>query len=172
MSLMYAQMGMKVVGAFSSFSASSHDAKMAKISRDYQQKMAAISAAMQLNVQTQNEIETKDAMVRASVALELTAMQDKAEAEVSAAAAGNAGGSVVGTMRNLMRSRLQARQALRIQKQQQARANTQTRRNIAFGKVMGTDISPLGKPSPASALLGLGANLIDVWESNQPENNK
>lgn len=170
MSLMYAQMGMKALGTFSAFSADSHNSKMEKISRAYQQKMAGISAALQLNTQTANEIETKDALVRASVALDLTAMQDKAEAEVSAAAAGIAGGSVVGTMRGLMRSRLQAMQALRTQKQQQARANTQTRRNIAFSRVMGTDISPIGKPSAASALLGLGASWLEIYEKNQPEN--
>jgi hypothetical protein len=170
MSLMYAQMGMKAVGALSSFSAAKHGSKMEAISRAYQEKMAGISAAMQLNVQTQNEIEQKDAAVRASAALELTAMQDRAEAEVSAAAAGNAGGSVVGTMRGLMRSRLLAKQALRTNVKNAARANTQTRRNIEFSRVMGTDISPIGKPSVASAMLGLGASMIDIYESHQPEN--
>lgn len=170
MSLMYAQMGMKALGTFSAFSASRHSAKMEEISRAYQEKMSAISAAMQLNVQTQNEIEQKDAVVRASAALEITAMEDRAEAEVSAAASGAGGGSVVGTMRNLMRSRLRAKQALRTQQQNQARANLQTRRNIEFAKVMGKDLSPIGKPSVASALLGLGSGLIDIYESNQPEN--
>jgi hypothetical protein len=169
MSLMYMQMGMKAVGAFSTFSAASHQSKMERISRDYQEKMSAISAAMQLNVQTQNEIDSRDALVRAGVALEITAMQDRAEAEVSAAAAGAAGGSVTGVMRGLMRSRLQAKQALRHQKFQQARANTQTRRNIEFAKVMGKDISPIGKPSAASALLGLGASMIDIYDSHQPD---
>lgn len=172
MSLIYAQMGMKVIGAISAFSASSHQAKMDRISRDYNEKMSAISKAMQLNVQTQNEIETKDAAVRARMALDLTAMQDRAEAEVSAAAAGNAGGSVAGTMRGLMRSKLQARQALRTNVKQQARANTQTRRNIEFAAVMGKDISPLGRPSVASAMLGLGAQLLDVYDSHQPPSQK
>lgn len=166
--LIYGQMGMKALGAYSAYSADKHNSKMEAISRKYQQNMAAISAAMQLGVQTQNEIEQKDAHVRASVALDLTAMQDRAEAEVSSAAAGNAGGSVVGAMRGLMRSRLQANQALRTQAKQQARANTQTRRNIEFSRVMGTDISPIGRPSAASAMLGLGASLLDVYESNQP----
>lgn len=168
MSLMYAQMGMKALGAFSAFSAASHGAKMDAISRAYQEKMAGISAAMQLNVQTGNEIEARDAAVRASVALETTALEDRADARASAAASGSAGGSVVGTMRGLMRSRLRAKYALSVQKQNQARANTQSRRNIEFSRVMGTDISPIGKPSAASALLGLGANIIDLYESNQP----
>lgn len=170
MSLIYAQMGMKALSAFGAYSADRHKAKMETISRAYQEKMAGISAAMQMNVQTENEIEQKDAVVRASMALQTTALEDKAEAEVSAAASGSAGGSVVGAMRGLMRNKLKAKQALRTQQQQAARANLQTRRNIEFAKVMGKDISPIGKPSIASALLGLGAGLLDIIDSNDPAN--
>lgn len=165
---MYAQMGMSVVSAFDSFGAAKHSAAMDKVSRDYQEKMSSISAAMQFNTLTENEIGTRDALVRASTAIQVQSMQDRASSEAGAAAAGVTGGSVTSTMRGMMRSNLQAKHSLRKRKEAEARAHTNNRRNVRLAQVMNKDISPIAQPSAASALLGLGASMLDIYDSHQP----
>lgn len=171
-SLMYAQMGMKVVGGLSAYGEQKHKSRMEEIMRGYQQTMTDISAAQQLNTMTANEVSARDAAMRASVALNVQSMQDRANAEVSAAAAGVSGGSVRSTMRGLMRSRLMAQQAMHNKVQAQKRSFAQDRRNFALNRAMNKDISVIPKPSAASALLGLGASMIDIYDSHQPEGQK
>ncbi len=172
MSLMYAQMGMKVVDALSAHGQAKHKVRMEEIMRDYQQTMSDISAAQQLNTMTANEISARDASIRAASALDIQSLQDRAGAEVEAAAAGVAGGSVRNTMRGLTRSRLMAKKAMHDKVQAQKRSFTQDRRNVALARVMNKDVSVIPKPSAASALLGLGASMIDIYDSHQPDGQK
>lgn len=172
MSIMYAQMGMSVIGAFASHSAQKHDYKMQKMTRRYMETMSAIAAASQLNTQTLNEIEMRDAGVRAGVSIEAASRRDKGALEVAAASAGIEGGSVVNSMRGLERSRLLARAARQDALEGQARQNTQQRRNIAMSRAMNKDVSPLVAPSAADALLGLGAAVIDIYDSHQPQGSR
>ena len=172
MSLMYAQMGMQVISALNGIRQQKHEVRMEEISRKYRETMTAISASQQYNTMTDNEIAMRDAAVRTSVALNVQSLQDRGSAEVDAAAAGVKGGSVQATMRGLMRSRLQARQALRMKVAAQAKSASNDRRNLAFSVVMNKDISPLPRVSTSSALLGLGASIIDTYDSNQPEGQK
>ncbi len=172
MSLMYMQMGMSALGAVSNYSAASHESKMQKISRDYQKAVSDISFRMQSNAITENDIEQRDAVTRASAALQITSLQDKASAEAGAAAAGVRGGSIDTTLRGIMRSGLQAKHAMRKKIEAISKATARERSNLRFSKVAGTDVSPIGKPSVASSLLGLGASMLDIWDSHQPEGKK
>lgn len=168
MSLMYAQMGMSVISAIGQHSAAKHQYTMDKIARDYREKMSSISAAMQSNTLTANEISTRDALVRAGTAIQVKSLKDRANATVSAAASGVSGGSVTNTMRGLMRSKYQAMHAHQKRREATQRSNTQNRRQLALAKAMNKDITPIQPPSAASALLGLGASLVDIWDSHQP----
>lgn len=169
MSLMYAQMGMAAVGAYSGYQQQKHDAKMQQLQQAYQNKMSDISKAFSLNTQTENEINVRDAGVRASQAIQIQSMQNKSSAIVGAAAAGVHGSSVNSAMRGLTRSKLQASEALNFKMKAQARSDLTQRRNIHLSAAFNRDVSPIGKPSAASALLGLGMSMIDIYDSNQPE---
>lgn len=169
MSLMYAQMGLAGINAISGYGTAKHNASMQRMQQDYTNSMNAFAAAQALNTQTANETSLRDAAVTAKLAMQGQSMQDMARAEVSAAAAGVAGGSVDAAMRGLTRSKLQAQMALKRKMQSHSRANAASRRGIALNKAMGKDISVIPKSSVASALLGLGAQMIDIYDSHQPE---
>jgi hypothetical protein len=171
-SLMYAQMGMSVVSAFGAYNTQKHTVKMEEISRKYRETMAGISAAQQLNTMTDNEIAVKDAADRTALALGIQSIQDRGSAEAAAAGAGVKGGSVRATVRGLMRSRLAAREALRMKVQAAAKSSRNERANLALSRVMGKDITPVMKPSATSALLGLGASIIDIYDDSRPEGGK
>lgn len=169
---MYAQMGMSVISGLSAHGTAKHNARMETIMRDYNQTMSDISAAQQLNTMTENEISARDASIRAASALDIQSMKDRANAEVDAAASGVAGGSVRNSLRGLTRSRLMAKKAMHEKVKAQKRSFAQDRRNVALARVMNKDVSVIPKPSTASALLGLGASMIDIYDSHQPDGQK
>ena len=108
---MYAQMGNKAVGVVSDHLLQNTQRKMQLDAQEHRNTMSAISAAMQSNNITREEINTQDSARRLKQQIDLASMQDKGNAEVSAAAAGVAGGSVDNTMRGLTRSAMQANYA-------------------------------------------------------------
>jgi hypothetical protein len=162
-------MGMKVMETVNSYGAAKHAATMEGISRKYKQVMTDISAAQQLNVMTENEIAMRDAATRTSVAIDVASLQDGASAEADAAAAGVSGSSVRDTMRGLTRGRLAAREALRLKVLGNATSAHNDRKNLELSRIMQKDISPISQPSIGSALLGLGAGMLDIYEDNQPK---
>jgi hypothetical protein len=172
MSLMWAQMGTSIISAASQYSAQRHAFTMDSIAREYRENMSNISLAMHNNTLTQNEISARDALVRSGVALQVEGMKQESAAEAGAAAAGVSGGSVTNVMRGMMRSRLMAKHALAQRGAAQSRMNTQARRQAALSAAMNKDITPMVAPSPASALLGLGASLIDIYDSHQTPGNR
>ncbi len=172
MSLMYAQMGFSVASAFAQGMSAKAGYDMERVQRDYQDKMSAISAAQSRNALTTNEIAARDAAMSASQAIQVQSLVDASATEADAAAAGVTGGSVRSSMRGIMRSRLLAKKALSDKVQANARAFTQDRRNLALSEVMNKDVSVIPRPSVASSLLGLGASIIDIYDSHQPEGGK
>lgn len=168
MSKMYTRMGMAVTGAIGSYATGVHESKLAAMSQAYQNKMADISKAMSLNTMTANEINVRDAAIRASESIQIQAMRDKSEATVSAAAAGVTGSSVASAMRGLDRSKLQATAALKYRLKQQALADLNGRRNLHMSAAYGRNVSPLGRASVGAAMLGLGASMLDIYEDNTP----
>ena len=168
MSLMYAQMGLAAVNAWSSYEQAKSQAKMAKMQRDYQNTIQAITAAQSLNSVSRNEIEVRDAGVRSAVAIEEQALKDRASAEVSAAAAGVKGDNVNSAMRALRRSSLRSREALRKRIKGQAAQSVAQRSNILVSKAVGKDTSVVMQPSATSALLGLGVKALSIYDEHQP----
>lgn len=172
MSIMYAQMGMSVVSAINTWQNTNYKMKMDALMRDHQNTMSAISKAMSLNAQTDNEIGMRDAVVNASQALQVQSMADKAEGAAGAAASGVTGGSVSAAMLGLERSKLKANSALKARVKAQSKADLQARRNIAVSAAFNKDITASVRPSTASVLLGLGTSLLDIYDTHQPDGQK
>jgi hypothetical protein len=169
MSLMYAQMGMSIIGAANSFGAAKHESKIARMTQAYNNKMADISLAQTKNNLTRTEINIRDAGVRASEAIQLQALEDSAMASVTAAHAGASGSSVDDTMQSLTRSRLRASGALKYRLKQQGAENLNNRRNAQMQAVYGRDVSPISGPSVSASLLGLGVSMLDIYDRNTPD---
>jgi hypothetical protein len=169
MSINYAQMGLNVAKGTLSYMSAKADAKMAAMTQKYNNAMQAISTAASLNAQTSNEIGVRDAGVQAGMNIKLQSLQDRASATVSAAAAGVHGASVDSAMRGMMRSKLQASAALKENLAAQGRGDLNNRRNILMGAAYSKDVSVIGRPSAASALLGIGLDMFKTYDANQPK---
>jgi hypothetical protein len=165
---MQLKMGMQAIGALSDFGIQQTQHKMNVASQEHRNVMNQLSSGIQQNAVTIAEIQTQDSAVRLSEAIQTQSMKDKGSAAVSAAAAGVQGGSVKAAMLGLRRSALQAQDARIRNRDSALTAQAENRKNIELSAIMGKDISVLPAPSAASALLGLGASLVDTWDSNQP----
>lgn len=172
MDIMYAQMGMGLLGGLADLNTAKTEGKLARMTQKYQNTMADLSKAQSLNAMTDNEISFRDSVVHTKKAVELAALQDTAAAAVSAATAGVDGGSARAVLRGLTRSRLSATTAIDKSVLAQRRAFVNERRNVEIASIYGKDISIIPKPSTASALLGIGAGMIDVFDKHQPEGSK
>lgn len=143
--------------------------KMEEQMRKHRAAMDAISSASQINALTQQDIDTRDAGVRASVALNLQSKQDKASAEVSAAAAGVSGNSVDAALRGLERSALQANAARKQTLASKRKAVINEKKNVRLSAIYGRDIGARLRPNPAMALMRLGTELLQTYDNNQPK---
>ena len=169
---MYAQMGNKAVGVVSDHLLQNTQRKMQLDAQEHRNTMSAISAAMQSNNITREEINTQDSARRLKQQIDLASMQDKGNAEVSAAAAGVAGGSVDNTMRGLTRSAMQANYARIRNLDSQMQAHGNNRKNVTLQQVYNKDVQVFQKPNVGMALLGLTTDLVDTYNKNQPEGDR
>lgn len=169
MSLMYAEMGMKIVGGLAEMAVNKEQYKMQVATQKYQRKMTALSAAFSTNTLTGNEISLRDAGIRAAGAIQMQARKDQASNEAGAAAAGVTGGSVLASQRGLKRSALSAGRGLSEARKGEDMVSTDARRKLALDVAFQRDTTVLSRPSTAMALLGLGATLIDTYDSHQPK---
>jgi len=167
--LMYAQMGLNAVSAFTSYSVSKTQQKMEQATQVFSNTMQSLSAAQAKNTVTQNEIQVQDASTRQSLAISRQALIDQGAARVAAGAAGVEGGSVDATMQSLRRSAAVANKARLDQLALNTLASNQERTNIELNRIYGKDTSVIPKPSAFSALLGLGAQTIDTYDAYQTE---
>ena len=162
----------EVVGGVAATSTRKIQADMNAASQAYGNTMRKISTSQNLNAVTQNTIAVEDKARRLEGVLQQQSIKDSAAAEVNAAAAGVAGGSVQQTLLGLRRSALNAQNArMRNLVSAQFSADKQ-KSNIRLAGIMGEDISVLQRPSVASSLLGLGATLIDKYDNNQPKGSR
>lgn len=163
------QLGAGALGAATDFLVASEQAKMRENARKHNNAMRAISAGEQVKALERKGTATKQAAARAMLADSIVNMQDRASAEVSAAAAGVAGGSVEAVMRDIERSALY-QQGNRLDSHENAqRAIEQEKQNVRLQSVMGENVSVVGKPSLASSVLGLGISSIGIYDQHQPE---
>lgn len=167
MNLMYAQMGLSALEGLAGYASAKIQASTAEAVKGYQNTMSALSAAQSLNTINLNEIAQRDASVRASEQLQIAAMQQEGSNAVSAAAAGVAGNTVDTVARQLRSSAARANHARLVTLRDQYRVAGQERRNTLIAKEYNKDVSVIPKPSPVSAILGVGASMLDIWDSHQ-----
>jgi len=169
---MYAQMGIGVVEGVANYVNQRTASNLQRKLQKYRNQMLEVTAAMSRNAVTLNSIQTRDATIRLSFALQQQSSQDLATAEVHAAAAGVQGASVDATMRGLRASALGAQAARKANYRAEVRAAHQENVNINVSAILGRDTQVHSKPSLLSAGLGLGANMMDIYDANQPEGDK
>lgn len=172
MKLMSAQMGISIASGLSDFAIGSENAKLQRSIQAYNNTISALSAAQANNATTVSEIEAQDAATRMDAEIQRQAIIAEGEASVAAGAAGVAGNSVHGVMRGLRSSAARAQYARKENLKGQFRSFGQERRNTAVAKALNKDISVIPNPSGASALLGIGTNLMKIWDSHQAPGDK
>lgn len=155
-------------GAASSFYIQKQQAKMQESAREHANVMRGLAAGQEQNAVSRQSTALRDATQRVALEQEIASLQDKGSAEVAAAAAGVAGGSVDQVMRNIKRQALVAQANRKLSYNNQAAALDQERVNIELRRITGEDISVIQKPSAATALLGLGTSLVQSYDANQP----
>jgi len=168
---MMAQMGLSLVQGWGQYQTASIQARMQQDVQDYKNTMSALSAAQSKNTITSNEISVRDASIRASDALQQQSLKQQGAAAVSAGAAGVSGNTTDLVMRDLVSSAAQANKSRLNELSAQYRAFGQERKNVNLGQIYNKDVSVIPKPSAASALLGIGTNLLSIWDSHQTPGN-
>lgn len=165
--LMLGQMGLSLVGSATQFASQSIATKMQSAYQDYRNTMSALNAAQTKNAITLNEIAVRDASISEAADIETQSLRDKGAAEVAAASAGVKGNSVNLVMRELAGSAARANKNRIDNLTAQYTAQNQERRNVEVGQVMGKDVSVIPKVSAATALIGAGTSLLNIWDSHQ-----
>ena len=170
--LMYAQMGVQIGQFAGAFSAARSQTKMQRNYQEFRNRLSELSSAQSLNNVTQNEIAARDASILSGEALQIQALVERGKANVAAGAAGVTGNSVSLVMRDLKQSAVRANKSRLDGLMDQYRAAGSQRRQINVGRVLDQDTSHIPKPSTAAGLLGLGTNLLKVWDNHQTPKNK
>jgi len=160
------------VSGLSNYMLGRTQAKMQESAQAHSNAMRRISSAQQQNTVTLQEAAIQDESTRLGVTLQEQSIRDRGAAEVSAAAAGVAGGSVDQAMLGLRRSAIQAQDARMKNMTAQLYATEEQRKNIRISGILGQDVSVIQRPSAASAMLGLGTQLLGQWDANQPKGSK
>ena len=170
--LMLSQMGLDLAGSFGNFASARIEADMARSMQEYRNTMAALSAARSKNAITINEIRTLDASAQQDELIQRTSMQDKARAEVNAAAAGVKGNTIDMIATDLNMSAQRAQYARERQLSQQLSEMGEQRKSVALDQLMSKDTQVIPKPSIGSLLLGSATSLMQIQQSHQPESNR
>lgn len=146
----------------------SQQAKMQEAAREHANVMRGIAAGQEQNAVSRQKVALRDATQRVAAEQKIAHLQDRGSAEVAAAAAGVAGGSVDQVMRQIERNALKAQSDRKTSYNNQNAALDQETVNIELRRITGEDISVIQKPNPALTLLGLGTSLINTYDANQP----
>lgn len=170
--LMASQMGMSLVGGWGQYATASIQANLQTKIQDYRNTMSRLSSARAENAITVNEVRVRDASMQADDLIQRTAMKDQARAEVDAAAAGVSGNSVEMIARDLKASAGRASYAQRRQANQQLAELDEQRTSTAIAGITNQDVQVIPKPSVGSLLLGAGTNLLNIYDSHQPEGSR
>ena len=170
--LMLSQMGLSLVSSWGQYQSASIKAKLDERIQAYRNTISKLSAARSLNAVTVNEARASDAATQAYLMIQQQSMRDQARQEVDAAAAGVKGNSVEMAARDLRASAGRARFAKKQQYNQQMSDMGAQRQSIAIAAITNQDIQVIPKPSIGSMLLGVGTNLLSIYDSNQPEGSR
>jgi len=172
MSIMYAQMGMALIDGIGNYQQLSAQTRMQESIQEYQNSMMQLSAARSKNAVTVNEIRARDAQTDAIGLIQRTSIQDKGAAAVAAASAGVAGNSVNQIVSDLNASAGRATYAQKRQTNQTLQELGEQRTSISIAAITNRNTQVLTKPSVGSMLLGVGTNLLDIYDSHQPEGSR
>lgn len=168
--------GMRAMAGISSgitdFIVGGIQADMQEAQQAHNNAMRRLSSAQQQNSMTLQEAQLQDKAARLGESLQIASMQDRGSAEVNAAAAGVAGGSVQMALLGLKRSAIQAQDARMRNLNSEMQAAQEQRNNIKLAGIVGEDISIIQRPSIGAALLGIGVGVLDVYDQNQPKGSK
>lgn len=165
--LLLAQAAQAVGTPLTDFLVAGEVRKLGLENQRHRNAVTSISANLQRDATTLQEIDTRNASRRADQSIQLQALKDSGEATVSAAAAGVAGGSVQSVMRGLKRSSMNAQYA-RIENTENAYKELgQQRTNINVSEIFQTDTVVLPKPSLGALLLNIGTNTLNLYEKEQ-----
>lgn len=167
-SLMLADMGLGAAKGLSGMLISANERKVQRIQDEYNNMMAAFSAAQSNNQITRNAASLHDQVVLSEAADQQATMQATEEARVAAAAAGVSGNSVATTLGAFVRSKAQ-RALARTREERAINTGLQDqRRQIATSLVYGK-ANTVMPSTVATDLLGLSANLLDTYKAYQPD---
>lgn len=169
MSLMAAQMGLGAIRTLGAFTVSRTEAKMAENMNRYRAAMAGISATRALNAVTTNQQRLGEQAAQQNLEVQRMGMQDAASAEVAAAAAGVAGGSVDAVFRDLSAAAESATFTVQRNARRQMQELQRSRTDIRLSQLGASSPNIIPKPSAGSLLLGLGTQALSIWDSHQPE---
>lgn len=172
MNPMYASMGLTVGQGVTGFLNEGIASKLARSMQKYRNEMLQLTAAMNNDVITQNQIRTRDAAVALQFDIELRGAKDRGAAEVAAASAGVSGSNVDKTMRHLRGSALRAHAARKARTAQEMQGHAQERRNNNVSAILGQDIQVIARPSALAHLGGMATKLFDNYNDAQPEGDK
>jgi hypothetical protein len=170
--LMYSQMGLSAISGWGQFKTASIQADLQERIQAYRNTMSKLSAARSTNAITVNEVRAREAYTENDLLIQRTAMQDQSRAEVQAAAAGVSGNSVDAVMQDLKASAGRASYANTRQYNQQKAEMFEQRQSVALSAIMNQDTQVIPKPSVGSMLLGMGTNLLSIYDSHQPEGSR
>lgn len=166
--LMFSQMGLSAVQAIGGYAQAQSQASLQRAIQSYRNTMLKLSAARSKNALTVNEARIKDQAAEQDILIQRQSIVDIGRAEVDAAAAGVGGNSVKNVARELRASAGRASFSAQRQKEQQLSNIREQKTTVAIQAITGQDIQVIPKPSAASALLGLGTNLLGIYDSHQP----
>ena len=170
--LMLSQMGLSLVGSWGAYASAGIQSDLEERIQSYRNTMNRLSAARATNAVTVNQVRARDAAVQADTVIQRQAITDQAQAEVEAAAAGVMGNSVRMTTRDLRASAGRASFALERQANQQQAEFREQKTSIALSAITNTDVQVIPKPSLGAMLLGAGTNLLNIYDSHQPEGSR
>ena len=170
--LMLSQMGLSLVGSWGAYASAGIQSDLEERIQSYRNTMNRLSAARATNAVTVNQVRARDAAVQADTLIQRQAITDQAQAEVEAAAAGVMGNSVRMTIRDLRASAGRASFALERQANQQQAEFREQKTSIALSAITNTDVQVIPKPSLGAMLLGAGTNLLNIYDSHQPEGSR
>ena len=167
MSIMFAQMGLAITRGAGNFASASIEAKVRKSTQAFRNTMAALSAAQNQNSITVNEIGVLDGADQLREQQQIAALEQEGSAAVASAAAGVSGTTTELVVKDLKASAARANKARLDNIENQFLSFGQERKNVELSRIYSRDRSIIPKPSIASAALGIGTNLLGVYDSHQ-----
>lgn len=172
MSLLYASLGLQVAQGVTNYMTDKAAYDIERIQQKYRRKVAAVQTALDLNAQGENAAALQRSLAAAAISVQRASLRDEGSAIANAAAAGVRGASVDLGLIDLKRSGYEAAFAVEERMKSERNAASVERRNIRIGGVLGQERGSRGGPSAASALLGLGARMLDTYNNNLPESQR